>query len=129
MIRVFACATLAATCIVVPALAAFAKEADIGPARRAYRAECVRFEPPDYCECITAAFSQEFNARELGLARLAIKYNHVSSTGARERAMAEIDAGGKALGFRTKQARQKVLDRADALEAELRSVCTAAPRG
>jgi hypothetical protein len=127
MIRVFACATLAATCLVIPALTAFAKEADIGPARRAYRAECVKFEPPGYCECLTAAFAQEFSAKELGLAKLAIKYNHVSSTGARDKAMAEIVSGGKALGFRTKQSRQRVLDRADALEAEVRPACTAAP--
>lgn len=42
----------------IPDARSFASEREVGEARRFYRAQCVRFESPGFCECVTAGIAQ-----------------------------------------------------------------------
>lgn len=60
---------------------AVASDADVGQARRAYRAQCNRFESADFCECVTAGVAQALSPADL----------HMALRGMRERLTAQGD--------------------------------------
>ena len=91
-----------------------------GPARRAYRAECVKFEPQGYCECITAGFAQDLTIPELALARQNVRFTHVSSASAQRAAGVEMTRT-----LPDPEERQSALTRIAALETELQESCGA----
>lgn len=91
-----------------------------GPARRAFRAECVKYEPQGYCECITAGFAQDLSIEELTLARQNVRFQHASSPSVRRAAMADMTRT-----FPDPQERQSVLTRIGGLENELQQSCGA----
>jgi hypothetical protein len=96
-------------------------------ARTSYVASCSAFEPPSYCRCIADAFSNALTPSQMSLAALAVTYNHVSSTGARARGWAAIEAAGPGLGFPTKQSQEDALLLANQIEAAQRDACMAKP--
>lgn len=55
-------------------------------ARQQYRAECSRFEPSEWCECMGAGMAQTLTPEEMTLARRALRDRHVSVTPARAEA-------------------------------------------
>jgi hypothetical protein len=95
--------------------------------RSAYEAACVHFEPAAYCSCVADGFEKALTVNEMRLAGLAVKYNRASSDGARERALAEVEAGARKLGFANKRKREDALARIDAQEEALRASCAPPP--
>jgi hypothetical protein len=45
-----------------------ASDADIGQARRYYRAQCNRYESPGFCDCVTAGVAQALTPQEVRIA-------------------------------------------------------------
>ena len=89
-----------------------------GPARRAYRAECVKYEPQGYCECVTAGFAQDLSIQQLTLARLNVRFQHASSPVARRGAASEM-----ARTMPDPDQRRSTLTRIGGLETELQESC------
>jgi hypothetical protein len=61
-----------------------ASDAEVGQARRAYRAACERYENHGFCECVTAGVAQALLPAELRMA----------TRGMRDRITAQGDAAG-----------------------------------
>ncbi len=74
-----------------------ATDAQVGVARRAYRAACERRLSAGYCECMTGGMAQELAPNELAIATAAFTGQHVSATSAQrahvESVRAEFDSG------------------------------------
>jgi hypothetical protein len=63
-----------------------ASDAEVGQARRAYRAQCGRYESAAFCECVTAGVAQALSPSDVRLAARTI----------RERITAQGDAAASA---------------------------------
>jgi hypothetical protein len=57
-----------------------ASDAEVGVARRAYRAACERHLSIGYCECMTGGMAQELPPNELAVATAAFSRQHVDAT-------------------------------------------------
>jgi hypothetical protein len=82
--------------------------AEVGAARRAYRASCIRFEDAGVCECRTAAFAQSLTPSEVHLAAAEIAARH-----GRNMRVTRWNGADRAAA----------LERIHALEAELAPTC------
>ena len=50
-----------------------ASDAEVGQARRAYRAQCNRYESPGFCDCVTAGVAQALSPADVRLAARTIR--------------------------------------------------------
>ncbi|MBS0384691.1 MAG: hypothetical protein JSS00_05005 [Proteobacteria bacterium] len=50
----------------------FASDADVGAARRTYRASCQRFQSSGFCDCVTAGVAQALAPQEVRIAARSI---------------------------------------------------------
>jgi hypothetical protein len=50
-----------------------ASDQEVGVARRAYRAQCLRYESPGFCECVTAGVAQALSPSDVRLAARTIR--------------------------------------------------------
>jgi hypothetical protein len=57
-----------------------ASDAEVGVARRAYRAACQQHLSAGYCECMTGAMAQELAPNELAIATAAFSNRQVEAT-------------------------------------------------
>ena len=57
-----------------------ASDAEVGVARRAYRAACVQRNSTGYCECMTGALAQELAPHELAIATAALRNTRVQAS-------------------------------------------------
>lgn len=65
---------------VVPDGRAMASDQEVGEARRAYRAQCSRFESPGFCDCVTAGVAQALAPADVRIAARTIG-ERISSQG------------------------------------------------
>lgn len=65
------------------AVPAWSANDPISVARQQYRAECSRFEPSAWCECMGAGMAQSLTPEEMTLARMSIRDRHRTVTAAR----------------------------------------------
>lgn len=88
--------------------------ADVGAARRAYRAECTRHQPAAQCECMTAGLAQALPPADVRLAA-----RRLARQAGERRAPVYADADARAAAWA----------RIQQVEADLAPVCAAAPPG
>lgn len=63
-----ASATPAPPSVEAPDARQIASDADVGAARRTYRASCERYEAPGFCDCLTAGVAQALAPQEVRIA-------------------------------------------------------------
>jgi hypothetical protein len=68
-----------------------ASDAEVGQARRYYRAQCNRYESSGFCDCVTAGVAQALSPKEVRMAARTIG----------ERITAQGDAGGGGVSDQT----------------------------
>lgn len=98
---------------------------EVGVARRAFRAQCVRYQPAERCECYTAGFAQALTPPELRLATALLPTRFASTEAIRARATQTAMSNASRL-FADEPTRQAAMSRIDDAEAELAPICNAA---
>lgn len=99
---------------------------EVAVARRAFRAQCVRYQPAERCECYTAGFAQALTPPELRLATALLPTRFSSSETVRARATNAAMSSATRMGFADEAARQEAMTHIDDAETELAPLCNAA---
>jgi hypothetical protein len=99
--------------------------AEIGVSRRAYRAQCTRFQPVDLCECLTAGYAQILSPDEVRFATAELATRFGRTEAAKATAVRALARRSPAWGFGAEDARRTGVERIRRLEAELAPGCAA----
>jgi hypothetical protein len=99
---------------------------EIAVARRAFRSQCVLYQPAERCECYTAGFAQALTPPELRLATALLSTRFASTEARRARATQAAMRRAKGMGFADEASRQEAMSRIDDVETELAPICNAA---
>ncbi len=100
--------------------------AEVGVARRAYRAQCTRYQPADMCECLTSGFAQALSPAEVRLAAAQLSVRFGRDERSKIAAQRALDRNAPRIGFPTIEARSFATERIQTLEADLTPICAAA---
>jgi hypothetical protein len=100
--------------------------AEVGAARRYFRAQCSRYEPADTCECVGAGIAQTLSPNEVRLAAADVAVRAAKVDTVRAKAVLARNKAAARLGFPGEEARTVAMARIQKLEADLMPICTAA---
>lgn len=98
---------------------------EVAVARQAFRAQCVRYQPAERCECYTAGLAQALTPPELRLATALLPTRFAANETIRARATSSAMRSAGAL-FADETSRQEAMSRIDEAEVELAPICNAA---
>lgn len=96
---------------------------DVGVARRAFRAQCLRYQPADQCECYTAGFAQALSVPEMRLATALLPARFGHSEAAKARALTAANRKAAGMGLADEAARTDAMTHIDTVEKDLANAC------
>lgn len=99
---------------------------EVGIARRAFRAKCVRYQPAERCECYTAGFAQALTPPELRLATALLPSRFAGSETVRTWATNAAITNAAKMGFADATTRQEAMTKISEAELELAPICNGA---